>query len=76
MTTVTLEDLKAAIDAVPAPSPGTIADGTHWSHFVYAQLRADAWRTAFEWRDTKGVMILAEDSDYSEGMRLIRERLS
>ncbi len=60
----TLDDLKRAIEAVPSLDSGAKA-------YVYWMARAEAWRTAFEWRCRCG----AGSLDWAEGMRLIREEL-
>ena len=71
---VSLEDLKRAIDEVPpCPQPGS-----HMTQVLYFEAlyehhdqRAEAWRTAFEWREGLDEWL----ETYDEGMRLIREKL-
>lgn len=40
-----------------------------------AEARADAWRTAFEWRDGLVLSDGENDAEHEEGIRLIREHL-
>lgn len=88
---VSLDDLKWAVDAVPDQMP-QLADylgdepSLYDNHFgAYQHARAEAWRTAFEWREGWYAKVLAvmhrASGDISiieegaEGMRLIREKL-
>lgn len=78
---VTLDDLKAAIDALPDPL-STSPDA--W-YPLDLRARAKAWRMAFEWRDRihhryRAVDVFSNaweeiDKEHGEGMRLIREKL-
>lgn len=69
---VSLDDLKRAIDAVEvAWKDDAVSD------YAAAALRAEAWRTAFEWLNQNGVEVFnyGRCVEYDEGMRLIREKL-
>lgn len=82
---VTLDDLKRAIEHAESwlahknGSPDSINFARR-----YESARAEAWRTAFEWRDyfggnvnrSCGCKSCREDcAEYDEGLRLIREKL-
>lgn len=72
---VSLDDLKRAIDAVPIPPDDVKVNGMHWSHFVYAELKAEAWRTAFEWQLQFVSTIGDQYPEFMNGIELIREKL-
>lgn len=81
----TLDDLKRAIEAVPKRSDGGRGPDPlgimHREH-----MRAEAWRTAFEWREgwrircrdipLQSIQWSSHCDEGDEGMRLIREKLS
>lgn len=66
----TLDDLKRAIEAWEVVPTSKYAARAH--------ARVEAWRTAFEWRDQFTTVPTWDDPrivEYTEGMRLIREKL-
>jgi hypothetical protein len=78
---VTLDDLKRAIEHAAAAW-----DDKNVSDYGAAAARADAWRTAFEWRESLLNRSLQEEliteasvarwhDEREEGVRLIREKL-
>ena len=73
---VSLEDLKQALERVPA-NPRFIAGCPveYDDLYRYEFQRAEAWRMAFEWLASweRRVML---DADYDAGTALIREKLS
>jgi ABC-type sulfate transport system substrate-binding protein len=78
----TLADLKRAIETV-TPNPRFTGEATFNNLLPYEIARAEAWRTAFEWRDLSGAInrdcnckqCKLDCAEYDEGMRLIREHL-
>lgn len=87
--TVSLDDLKRAIEAVPE-HPGPCIPGQNadlWLALLHEHKNwaLEAWRTAFEWRESlldRALQGLESEpslarwhNERDEGVRLIRERL-
>jgi hypothetical protein len=74
---MTLSELKQAIDAIPAmPQPEQYPAGNgYWDAMHdYQDLRFEAAMAAFEWRDSIEFANV-DPGSYTEGMRLIAEKL-
>jgi hypothetical protein len=73
-TLTTLADLKRVLEAVGRRPFTDGSDFTTSRLCQWESRRADAWRTAFEWRE--GLLDRCGGPDeYHEGMALIREKL-
>lgn len=73
---VSIRELETAIDEFEKSSGDPTLDV---DCYITSDLRAEAWRIAFEWRDQFGAIHRLNDEELAElngGLRVIREKLT